>query len=59
MWNVEFTRKNVPSNKMIDGSGAKPGIMGLMEFDDMLEIAWKCHENRQNTDAKSKTMGRM
>ena len=31
MWNVELTRKKVPSTRTTDGSGAKPGIMGLME----------------------------
>lgn len=29
MWNVELTRKKVPSTRTTDGSGAKPGMMGL------------------------------
>jgi len=28
-WNVELTRKKVPSINTTDGSGAKPGIIGL------------------------------
>jgi hypothetical protein len=28
-WKLEFTRKYVPPIRQIDGSGAKPGIIGL------------------------------
>jgi hypothetical protein len=33
-WKVEFTRKYVPSTRIREGSGANPGMMGLMA--DML-----------------------
>jgi hypothetical protein len=29
MWKEELTRKKVPSQKVTEGSGAKPGIMGF------------------------------
>jgi hypothetical protein len=29
MWKEELTRKKVPSWKVTDGSGAKPGMMGF------------------------------
>jgi hypothetical protein len=41
MCNVEFTRKKVPSNKMMDGSGANPGMIGLIEADGMTKILSK------------------
>lgn len=28
-WNVELTSQNLPPCRMMDGSGAKPGMMGL------------------------------
>lgn len=36
MWNVELTRKKVPSNNMIEGSGEKPGIIGLISDEAMV-----------------------
>jgi hypothetical protein len=36
MWNVELTRKKVPSNKMREGSGEKPGMIGLISAEAMM-----------------------
>lgn len=40
-WKVELTRKNVSSIRTMDGSGAKPGIIGLMSVEGMVVLCFQ------------------
>jgi hypothetical protein len=46
-WNVELTKKNVSPTRIAEGSGAKPGIIGLI-VDAMTSDKWMISKEKHD-----------